>query len=153
MKKPFIYLLFAFCFMSCTDMFHENVTSEFIASGSFSKLWDNFGFYYYTEIKDSVEWKQLINKIISTETIDSLFRLSDYFKEKNIDFSQFTVIAIFDRFNGTNYVPIDKILEYNTNIVVYLNYHYSIPGLYLFNFPVAYYIVKIKKTTKSITFE
>jgi hypothetical protein len=63
------------------------------------------------------------------------------------------VIASFDRFQGINYAPVNKITEYNTKIVVSLNYHYTIPGVYLLNFPVAYYIVKIKKTTKPITFE
>jgi hypothetical protein len=38
MKKPFIYLLFAFCFMNCTDVLHENVKTEFVGSGGFPNI-------------------------------------------------------------------------------------------------------------------
>lgn len=153
MKKPFIYLLFAVCFMNCTDMFHENVSSEFITSGSFSKSWDEIILGKNYEIKDSVQWNQLIDKITTAESADSVFILTDHFKETDIDFTKFTVIAIFDRFRGTTYTPINKIVEYNTKIVIYLNYLNTVPGPYLLNMPIAYYIAKIIKKDKPITFE
>jgi len=152
MKKVIIYFSFVFCFINCTDSY-DLIKSEFIGSGTLSKTGAEKMPKENLVINDSINWNLLINQLNTAKLLDSTYTNTDYLKKINIDFSEFTVIACFDEFKGQfSFVNIEKILDYHTNIVVYLTYINKIPGPYMLNISQAYDIVKIKKTDKPISF-
>lgn len=159
MKKIFFLFLFCvFCFISCNDNF-TLVRADLIGSGRLSMDGLSIADQYINFpkenviVNDSSKWNQLVEKIDSVGYTDSNYLASKYLNDVKIDFSSFTIIACFDvnRMHYGNLI-ISKILEYKTNIEVYLNPGTSVPGPYLFSMPEAYYIVKINKTNKPISF-
>lgn len=152
MKRLIIYFLFALCFINCTDSY-VLIKPEFIGSGTLSKTGAEKIPKENLVINDSLNWIRLINQLNTAKLADSTYTGTDYLKKINIDFSEFTVIACFDEFKGQfSFVNIEKILDYHTNIVVYLSYINRIPGPYMLNISQSYDIVKIKKTDKPISF-
>lgn len=98
-------------------------------------------------ISDSNSWNELIIKMNSVNNV------SESFTETNIDFSIFTVIAIFDeiRPNGGHSIDITKAMENENSIIV------TIENILLGDKTLAltqpYHIVKIQRNDKSIIFE
>lgn len=154
MKKLHVCLLVVLCFISCYDSndSYDIIKPQLIGTGRLSATVPGNYFNGYDVLNDSIKWKQLLNLIYSAYSTDSTYKETLNIRETEIDFSQYTVIMCFGRFNETNYVPITKILEYEKKIIVYLKNYFPIPGPYMMSFPQGYYIVKINKTDKPISY-
>ncbi len=98
-------------------------------------------------ITNTADWNTLIEKM------DSVNNTSNDFTEIDIDFSQFQVIAVFDRIrnqaDGT--INISNILDEKSEIKIFISYtNQAEPWLQVVNQP--FHIVKIKKSEKPIIF-
>lgn len=98
-------------------------------------------------IEDTTSWNDLINKMNSVNIV------SANFKEINIDFSQYQVIAVFDKIYGNSGHSIDilKIIENETGIIIVVNNLMTGDDTQVMTQP--FHIVKIPKTERQINFE
>lgn len=106
-----------------------------------------------TIYNESTNWNLLLNQIDSYYLPFGINYMEEYFTETNIDFTNFTVIAVFDQVygNGGHSIDITNITEYENNIVVTVENLLTGNASSVITQP--YHIVKIPKTTKPIVFE
>ncbi|WP_297868401.1 protease complex subunit PrcB family protein [uncultured Flavobacterium sp.] len=106
-----------------------------------------------TIYNESTNWNLLLNQIDSYYLPLGEDYLAQHFIETNVDFTNFTVIAVFDQVygGGGHSIDITNITEYESNIVVTVENLLTGNGSSVVTQP--YHIVKIPKTTKPIVFE
>jgi len=98
-------------------------------------------------ITNTADWYSLIRRM------DSSMSIIYYFKESDIDFSEYTVLASFDevRSSGGYKVRISKVVEYSGSINCTVEYE-SPTGIVTANLNQPFHIVKIPKSNKQIVF-
>lgn len=98
-------------------------------------------------ISDSNSWHELIAKM------DTVNNVSDDFPEKNINFSNYRIIAVFDTIyaNGGHSIDITKITEDETHTYVKVENILTGDATSVMTQP--FYIAKISKNNKLIVFE
>lgn len=106
-------------------------------------------------INNNSDWVNLKNQIDSQFIAIGLgnYHTENNFEETTIDFTNFTVIAIFDQVygNGGHSIDITNITEYETNLIVTVENLQT--GNTSSSYSQPYHIVKIPKTTKPIVFQ
>lgn len=98
-------------------------------------------------ISDAYSWNELMSKM------DSNYSVTGSFTETIIDFSKFTVIAVFDQIYGDSGHSIDitEIIEDETHTYIKVKSTMAGEGLTITTQP--FHIVKITKNDKQILFE
>ena len=106
-----------------------------------------------TIINNESDWNNLKNQIDLYYQLFGINYTEQYFAETTIDFTNYTVIAVFDQVygNGGHSIDITNITEYENNIVVTVENLLTGNANSVITQP--YHIVKIPKTTKPIVFE
>lgn len=106
-----------------------------------------------TIYNESTNWNLLLNQIESYYLPLGEDYLAQHFIETNVDFTNFTVIGVFDQVygNGGHSIDITNITEYENNIVVTVENLQTGNTSSVITQP--YHIVKIPKATKPIVFE
>jgi hypothetical protein len=106
-------------------------------------------------INNNTDWQNLKNQI---DVQYIAIGLGNYYTENNfvdttIDYTNYTVIAVFGQVygNGGHTIDITNITEYNTNIVVTLENLQN--GNQFSSVTQPFHIVKIPKATKPIVFQ
>ena len=150
--KNIIYLILISLFftISCNKSVDNvqsvNIDPILIADGELS----GNGFELITPsniiITDTTSWDLLLNKI------DSYNVESDAFSETDIDFSEYTIIAVFDEIKPHNNfdISISDIVESSDNIEITIEKVSGVDGYTVIIQP--FYIVKIPKSDKPIVF-
>ena len=159
MKNVFL-LLISFIIVSCNDdeptptptpFIPVTISSSLIAkrnlNGSEGINQQN------TIITNETDWNNLKNQIDLYYQLFGINYTEQYFAETTIDFTNYTVIAVFDQVygNGGHSIDITNITEYENNIVVTVENLLTGNASSVITQP--YHIVKIPKTTKPIVFE
>lgn len=98
-------------------------------------------------IQDNTSWEGLINKMNSVNNVSSKFI------ETNIDFSSYTIIAVFDKVygNGGHSIDVINVTENDFNVIVKLDR--LLKGDLTSVITQPFQIIKVPKTAKQITFE
>lgn len=98
-------------------------------------------------IQNNTSWEGLINKMNSVNNV------SDTFIETDIDFSRYTIIAVFDEVygNGGHSIDVINVTENDFNVIVKLDR--LLEGNLASVITQPFQIIKIPKTTKQIIFE
>lgn len=98
-------------------------------------------------IRGQQEWRDLVDKINTNN------RVSDTFIENDIDFTQFDLIATFDKVRPHSgfIIAVDSIIEDANNRLVYISWRDKKRGFEMPSQP--YYLVKIPKSKKTIMFQ
>ena len=98
-------------------------------------------------IKNSTSWNELIDKMNSVNNV------SDKFTEIDIDFSRYTIIAIFDNIygNGGHSIDIINVMENENEIIITVDKLLKGDDSLVITQP--FHIIKIPKTEKKILFE
>lgn len=106
-----------------------------------------------TIYNESTNWNLLLNQIESYYLPLGEDYLAQHFLETIIDYTNYTVIAVFDQVygNGGHSIDITNITEYENNIVVTVDNLQTGNSSSVITQP--YHIVKIPKATKPIVFE
>lgn len=150
MKTKIILFSILICFFNCKSDDNNNprfqpaaITFTQIAEGVLSGLGEENISESNLIINNDADWQNLITQM------DEIRNQSDFFSETDIDFSNFTVIAIFLEIKPTGWsVKITDIVESETNISVTIKE--SIFDTQKISRP--YYIAKIAKTDKEFVF-
>lgn len=98
-------------------------------------------------IENKTSWNDLIDKMNTVNNV------SDDFNETNIDFSQYVIIAVFDKIygNGGHSIDVISIVENQNNVTVKIENLFTGDASSVITQP--FHIVKIHKTEKQIIFE
>lgn len=106
-----------------------------------------------TIYNESTNWNLLLNQIESYYLPLGDNYLAQHFSETNVDFTNYTVIAVFDKVygNGGHSIDITNITEYENNIIVTVENLLTGNANSVVTQP--YHIVKIPKATKPIVFQ
>ena len=153
--KYTVYLLFAlFLFgtiSSCTKSstateIQKTVigTDDLYGNGSEGFTQQNIVIY------DAVSWNDLLVKMNSNSNV------SDNFTETNIDFTSYSVIAVFDKVlgNSGNSVTVLSVFEDDNNVTVELKYnYYTGVGLTVMTQPFQIVKVPVLDKKKTVIFE
>ncbi len=93
------------------------------------------------------EWKDLLNKM------NAVNKVSDSFSETDIDFSEYTVIAVFDEVKNSGGHSLNLVLEEADDKILIEVLRKSPDGMATSVMTQPYYIVKIPKPSLPIVFE
>lgn len=151
MKKNALIILLAIFALSCNseDYNLEMVDIEFVLITK-DNLFGNGGegiIEQNLEITSQSMWNNLISQMNSVNNV------SDNFSEIDIDFSQYKVIAIFDKIKNNGGHSLELNLTGNSeNIIVSINY-ISPKGNVMSVITQPYHIVKIPNSNLPIIFE
>ncbi len=98
-------------------------------------------------IQNNTSWEGLINKMNSVNNV------SNKFIETNIDFSRYTIIAVFDEVygNGGHSIDVITVKENDFNVIVKLDR--LLKGNLASVITQPFQIIKVPKTAKQIIFE
>lgn len=98
-------------------------------------------------ITSSEEWKAVLNKL------NAVNRVSDSFSETNVDFSKYTIIAVFDEVKNSGGHALDLIIQEAKDKVLIEVLQKSPDGIATSVMTQPYYIVKLPKRELPIVFE
>ncbi len=98
-------------------------------------------------ITTTEEWKDLLNKI------NAVNKVSDSFSETDIDFSEYTIIAIFEEVKNSGGHSLDLVIQETKDKMLVDVLRKSPDGIATSVMTQPYYIVKIPKTSLPIVFE
>lgn len=100
-------------------------------------------------INTAEEWQGLLQQITSVNA------LPENFGDTNIDFSEFTVIAVFDdlQMSGGHYISIESVVQTNTTVIVTVDSSMDDEANVTLIITQPYHIVKIPKTALPVVFE
>ena len=98
-------------------------------------------------ITTTEEWKDLLNKI------NAVNKVSDSFSETDIDFSEYTVIAVFDEIKNSGGHSLNLVLEETKEKILVEVLRKGPNGIATSVMTQPYYIVKIPKPSLPIVFE
>jgi hypothetical protein len=126
---------------------YTSVTPVIIAKGNLYGNSSNQVAKQSQVISTSAEWLQLQSQISTVNT------LTNSYLENDVDFTQYTVLAIFDEIRYSGEYSID-INVFEDNKTVFVNVIYKAPsgGPVITVITQPYIIVKIPKTTKQVKF-
>lgn len=99
-------------------------------------------------IENDTSWKSLISKMNAVNNV------SVDFKESDIDFSKYQIIAVFDQIygNGGHSIEVARVIENEASINIKVN-NLKISGYATMVMTQPFHIVKIPKTGKQIIFQ
>lgn len=97
-------------------------------------------------VASSEEWKDLLNKI------NTVNKVSDSFSETDIDFSKYTVLAVFDEVKNSGGHSLNLVLEEADDKILIEVLRKSPDGIATSVMTQPYYIVKIPKPSLPIVF-
>ena len=97
-------------------------------------------------VTSSEEWKDLLNKI------NTVNKVSDSFSETDIDFSKYTVLAVFDEVKNSGGHSLNLVLEEADDKILIEVLRKSPDGIATSVMTQPYYIVKIPKPSLPIVF-
>lgn len=147
------YLLFVFVLtfsvLSCNNTAQstqEPVTTTLISKG---ELYGNGAEGILSSqlvINDTTSWNALVDQMNSVNTV------SDSFSETDINFSDFTIIAVFDEIKGNGGYGIDLTVSSNAENIAVNVTHLSPEGNAITVMTQPYHIVKIPKAVLPIVF-
>jgi len=149
MKRLVFIIISIFAFVNCSKEESKNyLTYNLIGEGSLYGNGEENIEEQSLIIKSDQEWNNLLDKINSTNNV------SDKFTETEIDFSNYIIIAIFDRIRTTGdyQIEISNIIDGDKFIIVKT----QISGpkdVAPFVMTQPFFIAKIPKTDKTIIFE
>lgn len=147
--KNFLLCFFAFLVLGCAqETGYNSVTPTIVAKGNLTGNGKEQFSKQSVVISDSVTWKKLI------VGMNSVSDVSGSFLETHIDFTQYTVLAVFDDVRPTLGYSIDiNIVEDDKKVYVeVINKMPSGNVLTALITTQPYLIVKIPKTEKTIQF-
>lgn len=98
-------------------------------------------------ITSSEEWKDLLNKI------NAVNKVSDSFSETDIDFSEYTVIAVFDEIKNSGGHSLNLVIQETKDKILVEVLRKGPNGIATSVMTQPYYIVKIPKPSLPIVFE
>ena len=152
MKLTFFLLTLA-VFIGCNSNVDDAslavpISTTLIASGN---LYGNGGENIPMQnmiISNNKEWTELMNKLNSVNNV------TDNFTETEFDFSNFTIIALFDdiKMYGGYSIEIESVVENRSDLIAVIR-HLSPNGIAPTVITQPYFIVKIPKTEKRIIFK
>lgn len=147
------YLLFVFVLtfsvLSCNNTVQssqEPVTTTLISKG---ELYGNGAEGILSSqlvINDTTSWNALVDQMNSVNTV------SDSFSETDINFSDFTIIAVFDEIKGNGGYGIDLTVSSNAENITVNVTHLSPEGNAITVMTQPYHIVKIPKAVLPVVF-
>jgi len=151
MKKSLLFILLSLLVLGCSSEDNnselENIDATLIAKDGLSGNGEEGIAQRNMVINDEISWNSLITKM------NSVNNESDKFSETDIDFSQFTVIAVFDKVRESGGFELELDITSNSeNIVV--NVTDKAPQGYTTTvMDQPYHIVKIATSDLPILFE
>ncbi len=98
-------------------------------------------------ITTTEEWKDLLNKI------NAVNKVSDSFSETDIDFSEYTVIAVFDEIKNSGGHSLNLVIQETKDKILVEVLRKGPNGIATSVMTQPYYIVKIPKPSLPIVFE
>ena len=101
-------------------------------------------------VYDSVSWNNLMTKMNSVNNV------TNEFTETNIDFTSYSVIAVFDKVlgNSGNSVNILSVIENGNNVTVKLEFNHNTgSGLTVMTQPFQIVKIPVLDKTKTVVFE
>jgi hypothetical protein len=147
MKNLLFLFIASCCIISCSQNGYNSISPILIGKGD---LYGNGKEQIAKQclvINTSSEWNQLLVKMNSVNLV------STGFLETNIDFSIYTVIAIFDEVRMNNGYSITiNMVESDNKIIVNVQYSTTNGGSVASVITQPYKIVKINKSNKVIVF-
>ena len=154
MKSTVYLLFFLFAFTTLTSCKKSSATITFptnlIGVGSLEGNGQEGFSKQNIVVYNSATWNDLVTKMNSVNNV------SDEFTETNIDFNTYSVIAVFDRVQGSSgySVQITGVFDNSSNVIVKLNYSQSV-GNVLPVMTQPFHIVKVAALDKkkSVIFE
>ena len=150
--KRFLFLFALTIFIGCNNNDEEflplTTSTTLVASGN---LYGNGGENITRQnliIQNNNEWIELMNKMNSVNNV------TDNFTETEFDFSNFTIIALFDdiKMYGGYSIEIESVVENRSDLIAIIR-HRSPNGIAPTVITQPYVIVKIPKTEKKIIFK
>lgn len=125
----------------------QNIIPTLIAQGSLFSTYSNNNLANNIVINSDPEWNGFISNMNNPNN------LSMTFSETNIDFNNFTIIAVFDqpRPTGGYEITINNIIENYDNVTVNIIHNGNGDATQMPTHP--YYIVKTPKITKPVVFQ
>lgn len=148
MQKSLLFVLLIIVISCDKDTFEETpLTIESIYKGVlYGNGQENIS-KQNTVIKNSLDWNELMDKINSVNNV------TERFSETNIDFSSYTIIAVFDeiKMNGGHSIDITDVTENDKNIIVTVENLLTGGMTTVITQP--FHIVKIPKRNKPFIFE
>lgn len=145
-----ILLILTIALISCSsndDNLNKNVNFSIIGQGQLQGNGAENIEKSNLVIDNTTSWNELIDKMNTANNV------SDDFAETDIDFSQYIIIAVFDKIygNGGHSIDIIEIMENETTIAVKVDNLMTGDDTQIITQP--FHIVKIPKTEKQIIFE
>lgn len=98
-------------------------------------------------VTSSEEWKDLLNKI------NAVNKVSDSFSETDIDFSKYTVLAVFDEVKNSGGYSLNLVIQETKDKILVEVLRKSPDGIATSVMTQPYYIVKVPKSELPIVFE
>ena len=147
MKKCLLILLVVLLAGCVQENGYNSVTPTIIAKGNLMGNGKEQISKQMIVVSDSLSWNRLVARMNAVNNV------SAGFLEKKVDFSQYTVLAIFDEVEGSGGYSIDiNVFEDNMKVYVEGVYKKPLGGIVPMVITQPYLIVKIPKTEKSIQF-
>jgi hypothetical protein len=147
MKKCLLILLVVLLAGCVQENGYNSVTPTIIAKGNLMGNGKEQISKQMIVVSDSLSWNRLVAKM------NSINNVSAGFLEKKIDFTQYTVLAIFGDVEGSGGYSIDlNVFEDNMKVYVEAVYKMPLGSIVSMVITQPYLIVKIPRTDKSIQF-
>lgn len=147
MKKSLLILLVVLLAGCVQENGYNSVTPTIIAKGNLMGNGREQISKQMIVVSDSLGWNRLVAKMNSVNNV------STGFLEKKIDFTQYTVLAIFDEVERSGGYSIDlNVFEDNMKVYVEAVYKMPLGSAAAMVITQPYLIVKIPRTAKSIQF-
>ncbi|WP_115460884.1 protease complex subunit PrcB family protein [Winogradskyella aurantiaca] len=149
MKYLIFVLVLTFSVLSCNNTVQssqEPVTTTLISKG---ELYGNGAEGILSSqrvINDTSAWNSLLDQMNSVNTV------SDSFSEIDINFSEFTVIAVFDDIKGNGGYGIDLAVSSTNETIIVDVTHLSPEGNAITVMTQPYHIIKIPKALLPVVF-
>jgi hypothetical protein len=145
MKHIFIFFSFLLIASSCSNDDSTETQVSFIEITKVSLSSDKKIPKSNLVIKDVPAWNSLKSKISPNEISE--------FKETNVDFTKYQIIAVVDQVyvNGGHTIDITKITQNNTTVIIKVENLRTGDATTVITQP--YHIIKIAKTDKTIVFK
>ncbi len=151
MKKYLIFLFVGLSFIACkskTNSYNKkDINISLIASGNLHGTGSENIEKQNLVIKNKVDWTNLLAKMDATNNV------SNTFEETDINFSQYSVIAVFDEVKSSGGHSIDLDVKRNTDKIIVEVIKNAPNGMATTVITQPFYLAKIKKNNLPIEFK
>lgn len=151
MKKFLIFLLAGLSFTACKSKTNnsnkEDINISLIASGNLHGAGSENIEKQNLVIENKIDWTNLLAKMDGTNNI------SNSFEETDIDFSEYSVIAVFDEVKSSGGHSIDLNVKRNTDKIIVEVIKNAPSGMATTVITQPFYLAKIKKNNLPIEFK